>query len=137
MAQINSYLTFGGNCRDAMTFYKECLGGELTLMSVKDTPMVEQMPSHLHDSIMHSTLTKGELVLMASDMVEGGELVNGNTVSLSLSCNSEEEMNTYFTNLSNGGKVLHEPHDFFAGKIAALVDKYGKSWMLYYGTNAN
>ena len=28
MTHINAYLNFNGNCREAMTFYAECLGGE-------------------------------------------------------------------------------------------------------------
>jgi PhnB protein len=34
MTEINPYLNFNGSCREAMNFYKECLGGELTLMAV-------------------------------------------------------------------------------------------------------
>ncbi len=34
MTQIHSYLTFSGNCREAMTFYRECLGGILMLQTV-------------------------------------------------------------------------------------------------------
>ena len=29
MKEINTYLTFDGNCREAMEFYKQCLGAEL------------------------------------------------------------------------------------------------------------
>ena len=36
MAQILAYLKFDGNCREAMTFYKECFGGKLTFNTVKD-----------------------------------------------------------------------------------------------------
>ena len=38
MAQLNAYLHFQDNCRQAMTFYKDCLGGELTLMTVGESP---------------------------------------------------------------------------------------------------
>ena len=39
MTQLNVYLTFDGNCREAMTFYKECLGGELVLNTVAGSAM--------------------------------------------------------------------------------------------------
>jgi uncharacterized glyoxalase superfamily protein PhnB len=35
MAKINAYLTFNGNCREAMTFYQSCFDGDLTLETVK------------------------------------------------------------------------------------------------------
>ena len=28
MKQLNAYLRFDGNCREAMSFYQECLGGD-------------------------------------------------------------------------------------------------------------
>ena len=44
MTTINAYLTFNGDCREAMTFYKECLGGELTLETAKGSPMESHWP---------------------------------------------------------------------------------------------
>jgi PhnB protein len=68
MAKINSYLSFS-NTREAMTFYQDCFGGELYFQTVKESPeMAAQMPPEYADAILHSTLTKDELVIMASDM---------------------------------------------------------------------
>ena len=39
MAQLNAYLRFNGKCREAMTFYQACLGGELTIQTVGESPM--------------------------------------------------------------------------------------------------
>ena len=45
MAQLNPYLNFDRNCREAMNFYKDCLGGELFLQTVGEMPeMAAQMP---------------------------------------------------------------------------------------------
>lgn len=33
MKEITPYLNFDGNCREAMTFYQRCLGGELNVMT--------------------------------------------------------------------------------------------------------
>ncbi len=45
MSTINSYLRFNGNCSEAMTFYKDCLGGELTMQKVGESPMAGNMPT--------------------------------------------------------------------------------------------
>ena len=58
MTQINAYLTFSGNCREAMNFYKSCLGGELTLQTIGESPLGDKMPPQMKDSILHSTLIK-------------------------------------------------------------------------------
>ena len=38
MARLNPYLNFDNNCREAMNFYKDCLGGELFLQTVSELP---------------------------------------------------------------------------------------------------
>lgn len=127
--QINVYLTFQGNCREAMIFYKDCLGGELTLQTVGDSPMAAQWPAHLQAQILHASLVKDSLVLLGSDM--GSErLIQGNTISLALQCYKEEEIQMFFSNLSSGGKITHPLHTFFDGTIGALTDKYGMNWVL-------
>ena len=115
MAQINSYLTFNGNCREAMTFYQECLGGELTFQTKGGSPLSDKMPNQMKDCILHSTLTKGSLLLLGSDMVPRTGLLKGNAVSLSLDCSSEEEIINFYTKLSADGKADHPIEDTFLG----------------------
>jgi PhnB protein len=133
MTQINTYLTFNGNCRDAMTFYKECLGGELFLQTIGESPLAEQMPLPMKDCILHATLTKGTLVIMASDMVGENGLIVGNNVSLMLNCSSEAEIRTFYEKLSTGGKATHPLENTFWGALfGGLTDKFGNLWLLQF-----
>ena len=66
MTQINAYLNFNGNTREAMSFYQQCLGGELVMQKISESPMAAQMPSEMGPKILHSSLTKNGLVLMAT-----------------------------------------------------------------------
>ena len=136
MTRIHSYLSFNGNCREAMNFYKECLGGELTLQTIGDSPMAEQLPANMKESILHSTLVKEELVLMGTDMVDEKGLTKGNGVSLLLHCSTEEEIRNFYKNLSAGGEALHPLHDTFWGALFGdLRDKYGNNWILHFDKN--
>lgn len=136
MTQINSYLTFNGNCREAMRFYQECLGGELHFQTIGESPLSEKMPKKMKDSILHSTLTKGILILMGSDMVSEKGLVRGNGVSLSLDCSSEEEIKNCYAKLSEGGIANHPLEDSFWGALFGdLTDKFGNHWILNYNKN--
>ena len=136
MTQINPYLNFNGQCREAMTFYKQCLGGELTLQTVGESPMAGQLPPEAKETIMHSTLIKEGLIIMASDM-NRGNLVNGNTVSLCVNCSSADEIKMFFSNLSSGGKISDPlAEQFWGATYGALTDKYGKTWMFNYDKNA-
>ncbi len=131
MAKLNPFVRFNdGKCREAMAFYKDCLGGELSFMTVKESPMVKDMPSEKHDLIMHSTLKKGEWTLIGSDMMRDKAMI-GDNVGLSLDCESEEEIKTIFTKLSQGGEVFMPLEKVFWGALFGLVtDKYGVEWML-------
>ena len=137
MTQINAYVGFNGKCREAMTFYKECLGGELMLQTVAETPMAAQCPEGMQNSIMHSSLTKGNLLLlMGSDMVGPDGHNQGNNIALSINCSSEEEINTVFSKLAEGGKIIDPLKVQFWGAIfCVLTDKYGINWMFNYDKN--
>ena len=135
MARLNSYLTFTDNCREAMNFYKDCLGGELTFMTVGESPMASMMPASYKDSILHSSLTIGTNMLMGSDMRKNTP-IDGDTITLCLNCESEEELTKFYNNLSAGGTIKERLGDMPDGaKIGALKDKYNKSWMFYYNKN--
>ncbi len=87
----------------------------------------------MKESILHSTLAKDQLVLMGSDMFSEKGLVKGNPVSLMLNCNSEEEIRTYYKDLSDGGKSTHPLEITFCGALFGnLTDKYGNHWILHF-----
>ncbi|HET8860322.1 VOC family protein [Marivirga sp.] len=131
MSQINSYLTFNGNCREAMTFYQECLGGELMLQPVEGSPMANQMPKGMKNCILHSTLKTSDFVLMGSDITPESGLIKGNSHSLIIECNSESQIHELFEKLSEDG-VRRNPIEktFWGAFFGTFTDKFGHNWML-------
>ncbi len=129
MAKLNPYLTFNGNCTEAMTFYKECLGGDLSLMKVKGSPMESQMPPQYHNSIMHSTLKTNGFEIMASDLSPEA-VKEGNDNHMCLSYANEEETRKVFNALSAGGKIVNPLTQMFFGILGDFIDQYGKRWMV-------
>ena len=136
MARINPYLNFNDNCREAMNFYKDCIGGELTFITVGESPMAAHMPPAMKDAILHSSLTLGDNMIMGSDMRKK-QLTDGDSVTLCINCSNESEQDKFYKNLSAGG-TINEPLGEMPGgaKIAHITDKYGKQWMFYYDKNA-
>jgi len=128
---------FQWQCREAMTFYKECLGGELTLTTVRESTIATQCPAAMQDNILHSSLVRnGTSLLMASDMTAPDGFTQGNNIALSLNCSSEEEINTFFSKLSEGGKIIDPLKvQFWGALFAAFIDKFGIRWMLSYDKN--
>jgi len=136
MTQINAYAGFNGDCRKAMEFYRECIGGELQFQTIGDSPIANQCAPAMKDSILHSSLTNGPLLLMATDMVGPDGFIKGNNISLSLSCSSEEEINRFYSKLSAGGKILEPLKPSFWGSLfGCFTDKFGIMWMLNYDQN--
>mgnify|MGYP000223220302 CR=1 FL=1 len=129
MATLNPYLTFNGNCREAMTYYNEILGGELSFIVVGESPVADQMPPFYKDQILHSSLKTAQLELMATDM-QPETLNGGNDVHLCLVCNNENETRNLFDKLSQGGKVKQPLREMFFGLLGTVTDKFGKHWLL-------
>lgn len=129
MAQLIAYLSFDGTCKEAMTFYKECLGGELTVQTVGESPMAAQMPADAQGSIMHCALVTGEMTLFASDMLNGEKVVRGNTVTLCITGKNREEIRHRYERLSVGANVTQPLTEEFFGLYGALTDKFGVNWM--------
>ncbi len=133
MSSIHSYLTFGGNCREAMQFYKSCLGGRLHLRTIGESPLSEKMPAKMKDCILHATLKKRGLILMGTDMTSDKGLTKGNAVSLMLNCGSVREIKACYKKLSEGGQATHPLETtFFGAVIGNLVDRFGNNWVLHY-----
>lgn len=133
MMKLHPYLTFNGNCREAMTFYAACLGGELHFQTIAESLLSDKMPQKMKDCILHSTINKDDFLLMGTDMVTENGLIKGNNVSLSVSCNSEKEIYDYYEKLSEGGIVNHPLEDNFWGSLFGdLTDKFGNHWMLHF-----
>jgi PhnB protein len=131
MKTIQGYLTFNGSCKSAMEFYCSCLGGELEIQKVGESPLAEKLPDSMKELVLHATLTNGSMQLMGSDMVPESGLLNGNNVSLILNCSSEEELKSVYDKLSDGGIKDHPLEiSFFGSLFGDLTDKFGNHWLL-------
>lgn len=138
MIKINFYITFNGNCREAMTFYQDCLGGEIAFQTIGESPLADQMPKEMKECILHSTLTTESFIIIGSDITPETGLVKGNAISLMLNCTSEAAIRTAFDKLSNGGTIMHPlEYTFWGALFGDLQDKFGNIWILNFDKNTN
>lgn len=128
--QLNPYITFDGNCAEAMDFYAEVLGGTTNKMTFRDSGMDI-------DGIMHANLeTPTGFHLFASDTAEGmGEYNPGNNVQVSLSGNEAEALHGYWNGLSEGGTVIIPlEKQVWGDEYGQVIDKFGIFWHVNIGT---
>jgi PhnB protein len=106
MLRSSPFLLFDGNCAEAMTFYHQCLGGELTLTKLGDTPMKDQLPPEKHDRIINAYLKSGEIEISATNWMASPAFdpVQGNTYAIFVIGGSYEELQTVFDKLRDGGQ---------------------------------
>ncbi|GGJ68488.1 VOC family protein [Deinococcus aquiradiocola] len=129
MFTLHPYLGFNGQAREALEFYRSCLGGTLDLMPVADSPVAAQIPAHMQDYILHGSLTIGPLTLSASDMTE--DVGRTHSVTLALTSHDPAQARQVFDALAQGGTVTHPlSPSFWNGTFGQLTDRYGHHWMM-------
>jgi PhnB protein len=128
--QLNPYLSFRDNAREAMEFYRSVFGGELTISTFGEFQASDDPAEQ--DKIMHSMLsTEGGLVLMASDTPSQLDYTPGSTISVSLSGDDEAELRGYWEKLSAGGTVgMPLGPAPWGDTFGMCSDKYGVSWLV-------
>ena len=129
-SKLNPYISFEGNAREAMAFYKTVFGGQLDLSTFGEAGMTEGVEP---DGIMHAMLVaENGITLMAADTATGmRDYVAGTNMSVSLSGDNEEELNGYYNKLVEGGKV-EEPLKKapWGDTFGMCIDKFGVFWMV-------
>ena len=126
-ATLSPYLTLDGNCKEAMEFYKSCMGGKLTMQTFGAAPMPSD--EKMKDKIMHASLENGTLSFMASDSAIGSP-VKGDNVNLSVAGDDEEGLKKMFHDLSAGGNVTMKlEKQFWGDTFGMFTDKFGIHWM--------
>lgn len=132
MKQINPYLKFNGNCREAMTFYKDCLGGELTLNTVERSPMEAAMPAAMKNLILHAALSTDVATVMGSDMSGPNGVSAGANMTICVVCESRAEIETVFARMAEGGTIKQPLSQQPFGMYGDLVDRFGHPWMFQF-----
>ena len=132
MPQLDAYLTFNGNCADAMRFYERTLGGKLEMMMTHaESPMAAQTPPGSADRIMHARLVIDGRILMASDSMVGHPYEGMKGFSLSLVYPTVTDAQRAFDALAEGGRVtMPLQKTFWAEAFGMLVDRFGTPWMV-------
>jgi PhnB protein len=127
------FLLFDGNCAEAMTFYHECLGGELTLTRLGDSPMKDQLPPEKRNRIINAHLKSGDIDISATDWMASPAFdpLQGNTFALFVVGETYDELKAVFDKLADGAdkQRFQELHDLPIGTYGQFYDKYGVQWI--------
>jgi PhnB protein len=125
--KLYPYLYFAGNAEEVLNFYRDTLGGEITMLSrYGDSPM----QADWKQKIMHSRLAFDGNMLMISDAFKGQPANTEGNVQLSVEVESMERINEVFPKMAEGGTITMELQDMFWGaRFGMMKDKFGITWM--------
>ncbi len=129
VSHLNPYISFAGNARQAMEFYRGVFGGNLALNTFGEYGAPDAATA---DKIMHSTLETGSgFVLMGADNPPGMEHNPGNNIAVSLSGDDSGELRGYWQQLSDGGSVsVPLEKQMWGDEFGMCVDQFGITWMV-------
>jgi PhnB protein len=128
---LNAYLFFNGNCKEAFQFYANVLGGEVVAMLTHaGTPAESHVSPEWRDKIMHARLVVGDAVLMGSDAPpEYYAAQQGFCVSLGI-CEPAAAERIFQALSQNGAVRMPMEETFFAARFGMAVDQFGTPWMV-------
>ena len=129
-SQLNPYLSFKDNARQAMEFYQSVFGGKLTMNTFREY-FASEDPAE-SDKIMHAMLEGDNgITFMAADTPNRMPYQSGTNISMSLSGDNEAELSRFYERLADGGMVGEPLAKAPWGDTFGMVtDKFGINWMV-------
>ena len=127
MQQITTFLMFAGQADAAMNFYTSLFAGSKVLSVERYGP---NEPG-AEGTVKHATFSLGGQEFMCIDSnVEHGFTFTP-AMSLYVNCQTEQQLDQLFMQLSQGGQVLMPLDRYpFSAKFGWVSDKFGVSWQL-------
>jgi PhnB protein len=131
-SRLNPYLSFNGDAREAMEFYRSVFGGDLHVSTFGESGMPDGPAA---DKVMHAQLeTPSGFTLMASDTAPGMDYAAPNgSITVSLS-GDDETLRDHWEKLSSGGTVMMPlEKQAWGDEFGMCTDRYGIPWLVNIG----
>ena len=104
---MEPYLTFDGNCEEALNTYAKIFNGKVTIQERFNNPAMKA-PIEYHEKVLHASIQFDNITILASDVIYGRQVNTGSSdISLSLNISGLEEAKKIFEQLAERGKVNH------------------------------
>jgi PhnB protein len=128
-SQLNPYLNFNGNARQAMEFYADVFGGQLTVNTFADYGAKDSPDA---DRIMHALLeTDAGYTLMAADVTSEMSYQPPAGFAVSLSGDDGGALRSYWEKLAAGGTTtMPMAKQVWGDEFGMCTDKFGVSWLV-------
>ena len=130
-SQLNPYIAFRGNAREALEFYRSVFGGDLNINTYAEYG--NDGPDG--DKVMHGHLeTPQGYHLMAADVSgEGAPTSGGGNMSITIS-GDDPRLRDFWAKLSEGGTVnMPFEKQVWGDEYGDCTDRFGVRWAVDLG----
>ncbi|RSD28853.1 VOC family protein [Mesobacillus subterraneus] len=127
MEKVTPFLMFQGNAEEAMNFYTSIIeDSEITSI----TRYGAEGPGKEGTVLQAAFSLKGQEFICIDSNIEH-QFTFTPSISIFLTCSTEDEIDRLFESLSEGGSVLMPLGDYsFSKKFGWTEDRFGVSWQL-------
>ena len=128
-SMLNPYIQFQDTARQAMEFYQEVFGGDLTVSTFGEYGDPSQPGA---DGVMHANLTTPDgYTLMGADTPPGMDYSPGTNIAISLSGDDADKLRGHFARLAEGGSVsVPLEKQMWGDEFGMCTDRFGIGWMV-------
>lgn len=134
--QIQPYISFNGNCREAMEFYADIFGTnnpEIILFGEMPPDSDAIKTEEASKLILQPKLELAETKVKLSNIPPKAHPARDDNMTLVIISDDLDEIKIMYYKLKDGGTVEMELQETFWSKYyGALIDKFGVGWQLNY-----
>jgi PhnB protein len=130
---VGPYISFGGNCAEAIAFYEKAFGVKAEIMRYKDAPPSagHNVSAGTEDFVMHGQFNLGSAMIMLCDTPPEYPVTTGDNIAIHVGFDDVDSATVAFNALKEGGEVSMELEEVFWSKLfGSLTDKFGISWQI-------
>lgn len=118
------FITFSGNCKEALTHYQKCFGGTLYFATFE-----EELDGYAEKPVIRGSLVSGNIVIHGSDLVHDEGRKIGNYLSVFLPCKNERHRNALIAKLKPAGTKPDKQEDGDQ-ELIEVADAFDVRWVL-------
>jgi len=118
------FITFSGNCKQALSFYQSCFGGLLHFETFE-----KELQGYTELPVISGSLVSDRVIIYGSDLVHNEGRKLGNYISIYLHCENIYDRRELIKNLELGKKNLFVGNDDDP-KLIEITDVFDVRWVL-------
>lgn len=128
--KIQSYLSFRGQCQEALNFYKSLFGGEIINTQTYEGQEID-IPEDYRQKLQHAELKGSGFHIMAYDASPDTPITDGTNIQMSIDMENDQKAKKMFDELSKNGKVhANFQKTNWGAYYGRLSDQFGIEWMV-------